>query len=405
MTCPYCTNIIYNHGKYNAFETDHCNEILDRGPHVVLTPTLGMFIEGHLLAVTVEHVPSIACLPETTLVNLSSYIKNIAAKLSTIFGSYCFFEHGVGLRDTRENKGQTIDHAHIHLIPINNQMNSKILSLLKWENLNSIQEIKKYVDEGYLLHAFNNNFYICPKPEIESQWIRKTVFDCLANSRKHWDWQKYAGDNEIVKTIGLMHDTLSKKGLDSIHTVSERILPNCRTENLNAVLIRHGEPDFSVIDRNQLPRFEKNFVGLKDGFIGQIYALGDKLKLSGASILISSPYARALYTAAIMNQVLLLPIRLEYGLREWMPDIGGYQVSLEEHLRRRQEYIKSLGIPHEENVRWESQKSVYDRAYSAITKYRALGKIIVVTHGIVISALTGKDPDKILFGDETNLLL
>ena len=106
MACPYCEKIIIRNDKCYKNDIENCDKIISRGPRIVLTPTLGMFLEGHLLAVTIEHIPCIACLPEQSIVDIFLFLQNIISRISSIFSPYCIFEHGVGIEDKRENNGQ-----------------------------------------------------------------------------------------------------------------------------------------------------------------------------------------------------------------------------------------------------------------------------------------------------------
>ncbi len=112
--------------------------------------------------------------------------------------------------------------------------------------------------------------------------------------------------------------------------------------------------------------------------------------LKDADIIISSPYTRALQTAAIISRETGIKLVVENDLHEWMPDtkfIYDYEVS-----GAFQEYFEAEGkrnVSHK--YRWESYEDLKKRVQLTLLKYKNYKKVIVVCHGIVMSSLTRFD--------------
>jgi broad specificity phosphatase PhoE len=156
------------------------------------------------------------------------------------------------------------------------------------------------------------------------------------------------------------------------------------------ILVRHGEPRYDEV--------------LERGYFGQGYDLGkltdrgvsqaeqralDPL-LKGAEIIVSSPYTRALQTAAIISRITNIPLAVENDLHEWMPDTT-FKFELDAG-NAFDEYLSHKGIRNSKTLyHWESYDFLRKRVLKALEPYKHYQKIIVVCHGIVMSTLTRFD--------------
>lgn len=402
--CTYCRNVIRvsNEIKYKKISEFNIVHWIKSG--IVVTPTVGMYIKGHLLAISIEHIPNMGCQPNHILSEFEGFITTLIQKLTPFFGQYCIIEHGVGVIDSQKNLGQTIDHAHLHLIPINNKINKLILKSQDWQEINSLNDIGTKSKGGYLYYSYNSKHYICTPTAVENQWIRRLIFINLGlPQNKDWDWRKYSGKMEVNETNSIIFKNFTKKKekSDFVCLRNKNLQKDSRI--LEIVFIRHSEPDYSMFDKNKINPIEKNFAPLKDTWIGRTYLIGDDVRLVNASIILTSPYTRAIQTAIMINRKLNLPVLIDLDIRQWQPDGTGAYVEKNIHIKRRNEYIKYDGNPSQKgDFNWESRDSIKKRVLPAISKYKQLGKIIVVTHSIVISFFTGIHPDEIKCGDIIN---
>lgn len=155
-------------------------------------------------------------------------------------------------------------------------------------------------------------------------------------------------------------------------------------------LIRHGEADYT-------PCEERKFIGqgcdlapLSDQGIEQIKRTSRDIRLKGAQWIVSSPYTRAMQSAAILSRELGMDLKVEIDLYEWLPDTTfNYNNSIEcSELYK--DYLLCEGIyPEGKKRRWETAQSIYTRATRALCQYKDYNTVIVVCHCAVIGALTG----------------
>ncbi|HEY4691064.1 MAG TPA: histidine phosphatase family protein [Anaerolineae bacterium] len=157
-------------------------------------------------------------------------------------------------------------------------------------------------------------------------------------------------------------------------------------------LVRHGETNWPTMRLRGIKGRAKNFVELTANGVTQIEALAGDPRLRSAEAILSSPYTRALQSAAILGRCLNLPLHVEYDLHEWVFDRNaGVEFLAEEVERRRLLYYASDRFhPAAEERAWESGFEVRSRAALALQKYEHHAHVIVVCHMGVIFALTGQ---------------
>lgn len=83
-------------------------------------------------------------------------------------------------------------------------------------------------------------------------------------------------------------------------------------------LIRHGEPDYSEASTKMYHDIGIELSPLTENGRIQIKKVAEDPRLQNASIIISSPFTRALQTAAILSKELGLDMIVETDLNEWM---------------------------------------------------------------------------------------
>ena len=163
-------------------------------------------------------------------------------------------------------------------------------------------------------------------------------------------------------------------------------------------LIRHGEPDWDFIQGRGITGALRDFVPLTQKGISQAEQIVNSVKdILEADLIISSPYTRALQTAATMNINLRLSIQVEFDLYEWNAD-NWTSKSVEELNALSKDYIEHGGYcPPGENKIWETKESIQNRTLSVLRKYTDHSKVLVVCHGMVISTLMNCSSEEIGF--------
>ena len=157
-------------------------------------------------------------------------------------------------------------------------------------------------------------------------------------------------------------------------------------------LVRHGEPDYTPVDSRGWPGMAADTAPLSTAGAKQAEAVADLLSGIGATYLVSSPFTRALQSAAIIGHRLALGVRVDYDLRDWLPDSTGSWRGTADVRAARAEFDEYGGEWPEGVPRpWEPRSRVRERARAALARHTAStdGPVLVITHALVIEALTG----------------
>jgi broad specificity phosphatase PhoE len=157
-------------------------------------------------------------------------------------------------------------------------------------------------------------------------------------------------------------------------------------------LVRHGETDWEMTIRNNLVGLQQDFVPLTERGKLQASRAADSPRLENASLMLSSPYTRALETAALMNMKLQLPLSVEFYLHELLPDKQRRAWEVEKTLEICRDFDQHCGCYPEGATPtpcWESLAMGRERALNVLSAYRTYDKVIVVCHEKLIKSLVG----------------
>jgi ATP adenylyltransferase len=81
-----------------------------------ILPSLGALVEGWVLLVPKRHFLSMGSLPESLITEMQQLKEKVCSSLSKTYGKVSAFEHGPGRIQSVVGCG--VDHAHLHLVPI-----------------------------------------------------------------------------------------------------------------------------------------------------------------------------------------------------------------------------------------------------------------------------------------------
>jgi broad specificity phosphatase PhoE len=159
---------------------------------------------------------------------------------------------------------------------------------------------------------------------------------------------------------------------------------------MEIIFIRHGEPDY-------IPCWDRGFIGhgkdlacLTTEGVRQAEEVSKMPFLAGSELIVSSPYTRALQTAAIISKNIQLNISVEIDLHEFLPDKTFQYKSKEESDILHKDFLDCFGsYPIGETRKWETIEEIKNRAIIVMKKYLVHNKIIVVAHGGIIRRFTG----------------
>ncbi|MFC4076257.1 histidine phosphatase family protein [Salinithrix halophila] len=159
-------------------------------------------------------------------------------------------------------------------------------------------------------------------------------------------------------------------------------------------LVRHGEPYWALTEERKLVGVQRDLVPLSEKGEREAELAARDPRFAEVELILTSPYTRAIQTAAIISRRRDLPITVEYDLHEWVPDRSLSYDSFEKLKELRDDFYRHQGsYPNGEERPWETMENVTQRAQSVIDRYRIHSKVIIVCHGMVIRALTGGNRD------------
>lgn len=156
-------------------------------------------------------------------------------------------------------------------------------------------------------------------------------------------------------------------------------------------LIRHGLTDYSQQNTKIYQGYGVNLSPLSKVGIEQIEETARDKRLKNADIILSSPYTRALQTAAILSKELCVDIAVETDLHEWIANKSYIYEDDTTAVEAYDEYTKNKGEYPVNTIKdWETASAIRCRVITVLEKYKHLEKVIVACHGTLIQALTGK---------------
>jgi ATP adenylyltransferase len=166
----------------------------------IVLPSLGSFVEGYLLICPKFHIPSFASIELDKLHELKSLISEVKRVVNNNYGSSVIFEHGVtscGLK-----AGGCIDHAHLHIVPVDLDITTILESSFQTHVLTDWDRLNEYQNEAYLLAQSPNGRMLITElhNNVPSQFFRRHIASFL-EIEERWDWGAYHGATEMIETI------------------------------------------------------------------------------------------------------------------------------------------------------------------------------------------------------------
>ena len=177
------------------------NRIVYEDDDFVLLVPIGMFVEGGLLLLSKEHIPSFAHLPKYKYAALNELLDKIKLTVFEIWGVVpIVFEHGPAVDKT---KGKCcVDHAHFNIFPVS----VNIHAWLKDRFHQSIKDTSflshyKNLEDGYLfVDSPTSGMYIYDGSHVPSQLLRRYITTFLGIPER-WHWRHYMGVDEMITTL------------------------------------------------------------------------------------------------------------------------------------------------------------------------------------------------------------
>ena len=156
--------------------------------------------------------------------------------------------------------------------------------------------------------------------------------------------------------------------------------------------VRHGKTDYSQRNTKVYQGFGVNMARLSEKGVEQIRETARDPRLRGTKLILSSPYTRAVQTAAILSKALGAEIVIETDLHEWLANKDFIYEDDAVAERAYAEYEACGGhYPSGEEKQWEDADAIRARVLRVLEKYAHDSQVIVACHGMMIQAVTGKE--------------
>ena len=154
--------------------------------------------------------------------------------------------------------------------------------------------------------------------------------------------------------------------------------------------IRHGDNTFVEANTKIYQNWGFNMLPLSTKGIEQIKATAKDERLKKAQIIITSPYGRALHSAAIISKELGIDLIVETDLHEWVANADYNYISDEEASNSLKEFYKYNGEKNNNSkYNYETVDDVKNRINSVLEKYKNYDEVIVVCHSLVMKCFLG----------------
>lgn len=158
-------------------------------------------------------------------------------------------------------------------------------------------------------------------------------------------------------------------------------------------LIRHGEETYIPIDERKFIGHGRSLAPLTENGIKGVKETAKDNRLKNCEIIVSSPYTRALQTAAILSKELVIDLEVDVDLHEWIPDIINFQnKTTQDAIDLFKDFQLYNGIHPENEIKvWETTENMKRRMNSVLDKYKKYSRVIVVCHGMIMKTIINQE--------------
>lgn len=200
MSCHFCEDIFDKNKELGLPKED---SIIFEDEHIYVMPDICPLFVGHMLIVTKEHFQGYANAGTSSIQSVEKFLTYYKARIGN--RSFTIFEHGAVLSNMA---GASVDHAHIHILPLQLEMNTVLdCVFLKhvYTDLEGLTEFAKE-EQPYIFYRSGNETqcHVYPVFDMESQFLRKIAAEFIGkNSSYNWrkDYRSKDAYIEFYKTL------------------------------------------------------------------------------------------------------------------------------------------------------------------------------------------------------------
>lgn len=149
----------------------------------------GAFVPGWTIVVPPAHVPSTTALSREAGREFANFRSDVGALIESRLGPYVMFEHGAA--DFSRPAGCGVDHAHVHMVPLDIDLRRAIADLeepdldLAWERVDGLPVHRPGSD--YIWVCDSTGAWIAYTYSQPSQVVRRALARHLGVDQ--WDWK------------------------------------------------------------------------------------------------------------------------------------------------------------------------------------------------------------------------
>lgn len=198
--CPFCAEM-----HDNTLNPLKQNRIVRETENFIVIPSVGCLVVNYLLVIPKNHYTCFGQLNKMEYNELYALLEDLHSINQTIFKSKTImFEHGSVTENS--NSGNSVYHAHLHVLPFINTLMDDILSDdLKVNQISDIHDLRATIEKtsSYLYYYdIDKKSYDITHAGIVSQYFRRLISKHL-NKPDEWNWRKYPFIENMSKTLSL----------------------------------------------------------------------------------------------------------------------------------------------------------------------------------------------------------
>jgi ATP adenylyltransferase len=196
LPCELCVEFLT---QVCPFLSPPRNRFLYESNDFLIFPALGSFVEGYLLICPRIHMPSLAGLERALIPKFHLVLEETKRIVQATFGSVILFEHGMATCERRA--GGCIDHAHMHILPADVDLNRFLSPQFPSHPLTEFSDLGRWRQRPYLFARSQDLAVVYDVPDnLPSQFLRRHIASEL-NLEDRWDWGAYLGIAEMENTL------------------------------------------------------------------------------------------------------------------------------------------------------------------------------------------------------------
>ncbi len=188
----------------NAGQRFPVNQIIFENQTTVLIPGLGASTPGYVMLVSKSHVRSLVTLTHLELETIEKELGETIEFLEGYSNDWLVFEHGANNPEFKS--GNTIDHLHIHLVPLDFDITSQAANLLGKDpvRLDSLKDLRSAAGKNGQSYVYikdaNGESHAIFTEKCPSQFLRKITAQHM-DLEESWNWKLSPMEETSLATL------------------------------------------------------------------------------------------------------------------------------------------------------------------------------------------------------------